>query len=155
MSLRGQAFVVEWKRRAIMPRPRKPHWCAFLQKMGFPGLANLSLPAVYVVGRAGNDELVILPKEYGGFLIRRHAIGDPPYHVDASLYRRFDQKHDLFSRLSWDATLRENFLFEAPKAAVKRMQANRPGSSRSNPTRTSVTNTCSILCQRAVQVRES
>ncbi len=113
-----------------MPRQRKPHWRAFLQEMGFPSLANLSLPAVYVVGRVGNDELVISPEEYSGFLIRRHSIGDPPYQVDEPLYQRFDQKNDLFSRLSWDATLRENFLFEAPKAAVKRMKANRPGSSR-------------------------
>jgi hypothetical protein len=121
---------VKWKRRSIMPRQSKPHWRAFLQEMGFPSLANLSLPAVYVVGRVGNDELVISPEEYGGFLIRRHSIGDPPYQVDDSMYQRFDQKNDLFSRLSWDATLRENFLFEAPKAAVKRMKANRPGSSR-------------------------
>jgi hypothetical protein len=113
-----------------MPRQRKPHWHAFLQEMGFPSLANLPLPAVYVVGRVGNDELVISPEEYGGFLIRRHSMGDPPYKVDDSMYQRFDQKNDLFSRLSWDTTLRENFLFEAPKAAVKRMKANRPGSSR-------------------------
>ena len=113
-----------------MPRPRKSHWRAFLQEMGFPSLSNLSLPAVDVVGRVGNDELVISPEEYGGFLIRRHAKGDPPYQVDKSMYQRFDQQHDLFSRLSWDATLRENFLFEAPKAAVKRMKANKPGSSR-------------------------
>jgi reductive dehalogenase len=113
-----------------MPRQKKSHWRAFLQEMGFPSLSNLSLPAVYVVGRVGNDELVVSPEEYGAFVIRRHSQGDPPYQVDGSMYERFDQKHDLFSRLSWDVTLRENFLSEAPKAAAKRMKANKPGSSR-------------------------
>jgi tetrachloroethene reductive dehalogenase len=113
-----------------MPGQRKSYWRSFLQEMGFPSLANLSLPAVDVVGRVGNDELVISPEEYGGFLIRRHSREDPPYQVDDSMYQRFDQKYDMFSRLSWDTTLRENFLFDAPKAAVKRMKANRPGSSR-------------------------
>ena len=113
-----------------MPGQKKPYWRAFLQEKGFPGIANLSLPQVSVVGRAGNDELVISPEEYGGFLIRRHSREHPPYQVDDSMYQRFDQKYDLFSRLSWDTTLRENFLLEASKAAVKRMKVDRPGSSR-------------------------
>src|ERR1051326_5584645 len=113
-----------------MPGSRKSHWQAFLQKIGFPGLASLSLTAVSVGGRLGSEVLVISPEEYGGFVIRRHALGDPPYCVDESRYRRFDQKHDLFSRLSWDTTLRENFLLAAPRAADRRMKANRPGSSR-------------------------
>jgi epoxyqueuosine reductase len=113
-----------------MSRQRKPHWRAFLQEIGFPSLANLSLPVVSMVERVGNDELVISPVEYGGFLIRRHSRENPPYQVDDSMYQRFDQKYDLFSRLSWDTTLRDNFLREATKTAVKRMKADRPGSSR-------------------------
>lgn len=113
-----------------MNKPKKDHWRAFWQETGFPSLANLSQPTVDVVGQSETDELVISPEEYGGFLVRRHSREHPPYQVDGARYQRFDQKNDLFSRLSWDTTLRDNFLRDAPKAAVKRMKANRPGSSR-------------------------
>lgn len=100
------------------------------QEASFPGLVGCSQPTTQVVGHVGDDELVICPEEYGGFLVRRHRLGHPPYEVDEAQYRRFDQKDDLFSRLSWDATLRENFLRDGPQAALKHMQANRPGASR-------------------------
>lgn len=67
-------------------------------------LAGAALPAVTVVGKIGDDELV-KSEAFGGFLIRRHAAGDAPYEVDESVYKRFNQKFDVFNRLVWDQQL--------------------------------------------------
>lgn len=93
----------------------------------FAGMAGLSLPAVNVVGRIGNDYLLSSPEEYGGFLIRKAS--NPPYQVDDSIYKRFNQKYTLFSRSYWDEGIRTS---EAPYASVamERMAANEDGFTR-------------------------
>ncbi len=66
------------------------------------GLAGISLPAVSVVGKIGRDEIVSSPDQYGGFLVRRLAKDDPPYQVDDTIYKRFDEAYQMFSRANWD-----------------------------------------------------
>lgn len=92
------------------------------------GLASITLPAVSVVGRLGADEL-IRSEDYGGFLIRRHGKGNPPYDVDENMYQRMDQKNVVFSRVDWDPIIQEA---EAPFKSVPmdRMEAGLPGYSR-------------------------
>lgn len=43
------------------------------------GIAALSAPAVNVIGKVGDHEIVESEEEYGGFLIKRHAKDEPPY----------------------------------------------------------------------------
>lgn len=54
------------------------------------GLMALSAPAVNVIGKVGECEIVESKEEYGGFAIKRHLPDDPPYEVDDSIYGRFD-----------------------------------------------------------------
>ena len=68
----------------------------FLQRLG------VTLPAATLVGKMGNDELLASHEEYGGFLVRRHAVGERPYQVDGASCRRFDQRNEVFSRGDWD-----------------------------------------------------
>ncbi|HEX9798420.1 MAG TPA: reductive dehalogenase [Anaerolineales bacterium] len=92
------------------------------------GLAGMTLPAVTVIGRIGSDELVT-SEAFGGFLIRRHAAADPPYQVDDSIYRRFNQHNEVFSRAVWDKEIVDA---EAPYAKVPldHIMANDPGFNR-------------------------
>lgn len=92
-------------------------------------LASVSLPVATVLGKIGNDEIVFSPEEYSGFLIRRPAKGAPPYQVDDSVYKRFDQKNDVFSRNVWD----EKVIADEQAIAgnpVEMMQKQTPGKSR-------------------------
>lgn len=79
----------------------------FLKAAGLSSLAMATLPAAKVLGQIGTDELVTSEDEYGGFYIRRHAIGDPPYKVDESVYKRFDAKNTVFGRMVWDKEVQE------------------------------------------------
>lgn len=90
------------------------------------GLAGVTLPAVSVVGKLGKDELATSSEAWGGFLIRRRAKSDPPYQVDDSIYQRFNQHNEVFSRARWDPEIVDA---EAPYASVsqERMQANELG----------------------------
>ena len=51
------------------------------------GLAAYSAPACQVVSILAGDEIISCPELYGGFVVRRHSAGDPPYTVDET-YRR-------------------------------------------------------------------
>ena len=79
------------------------------------GLTGISLPAVKVVGQIGGDNILYSPEKYGGFLVRQLAAGDAPYEVDDSIYQRFDQKNEVFSRGEWDPIIIDS---EAPYASV-------------------------------------
>lgn len=83
--------------------------------MKLAGLAGLSMPLTRVVGKIGDDEIVYSPEQYGGFLIRRHSKDNPPYEVDDSVYQRFDQTNEVFSRVQWDPIIQES---EGPYAKV-------------------------------------
>ena len=43
--------------------------------------------------------------------VRLRGDGEAPYDVDTSVYRRFDQRNELFSRETWDPAIRD---VEAP-----------------------------------------
>lgn len=79
------------------------------------GLAGVSLPLSKVVGKVGDDNLLYSPEQYGGFLIRQQDSGEKPYEVDDSVYQRFDQRNDVFSRATWDPVIMEK---EGPFADV-------------------------------------
>ena len=79
----------------------------FLKAAGLGAFALTTLPAIRVMGKVGNDEIVTSEDQYGGFHIRRHAIGDPPYKVDESVYKRFDAKNTTFGRMVWDKGVQE------------------------------------------------
>ncbi|MFP3854605.1 MAG: reductive dehalogenase [Anaerolineales bacterium] len=66
------------------------------------GLASAGLPAIHVVGRIGQDELVRSEEKWGGFLIRRRAANDPPYEIDEEKFERFHERNNMFGRSSWD-----------------------------------------------------
>ena len=59
------------------------------------GLLALSAPAVNVIGRIGDTEIVESQEEFGGFVIRRHSKEDPPYQVDDNIYKRYDFRKGL------------------------------------------------------------
>jgi reductive dehalogenase len=65
-------------------------------------LAAVSLPLANVIGKIGKDEILTSPDEYGSFMIRRRAQGDPPYQVDDKIYKRFDNRNTAFSRMYTD-----------------------------------------------------
>ncbi|MEX1275502.1 MAG: reductive dehalogenase [Bacteroidota bacterium] len=79
------------------------------------GLAGVSLPLAHVVGRVGGSDVLYSPDQYGGFLIRQQAEGEPPHEVDDAMYQRFDQRNEVFSRQQWDPIIQEA---EAPFANV-------------------------------------
>lgn len=79
----------------------------FLKAAGLGAFALTTLPALKVMGKIGKDEIVTSEEEYGGFHIRRHAIGDPPYKVDESIYKRFNAKNTTFGRMVWDKETQE------------------------------------------------
>jgi reductive dehalogenase len=81
----------------------------------FSGMAAAAIPAAKIVGQIGGDNILYSPEQYGGFLIRRHDKGNPPYEVDDSIYQRFDQTNEVFSRQLWDPIIQES---EAPYATV-------------------------------------
>lgn len=54
------------------------------------GLAAISTPAINVIGRVGDHEIVESKEEFGGFYIRRHTRENPPYQIDNSVYQRPD-----------------------------------------------------------------
>jgi epoxyqueuosine reductase len=81
----------------------------------FSGMAAAAVPAAKIVGQIGGDNILYSPDQYGGFLIRRHDQGNPPYEVDESVYQRFDQTNEVFSRGQWDKIIQEA---EAPYATV-------------------------------------
>ena len=58
-------------------------------------LAALSAPAVNVIGKLGDTEIVKSKDEYGGFYIRRHTQEQPPYDLDDRIYQRHDQRRSL------------------------------------------------------------
>ena len=53
-------------------------------------LAGMALPAATVVGSVGGMEIIESPDEYGGFYVRRHKLGKPPYTVDDKVWKRPD-----------------------------------------------------------------
>lgn len=60
-----------------------------------------------VIGAAGivdllSDSDMLGTNGEGGFLIRQHDIGSPPYEVTDSAYQRFDAKNAIFGRTFWD-----------------------------------------------------
>ncbi len=79
----------------------------FLKAAGLGSLAMAALPTAKVIGQIGKDEVVTNEDEYGGFYIRRHALNDPPYEVDESVYKRFDAKNTTFGRMVWDREVQE------------------------------------------------
>lgn len=79
----------------------------FFKTAGVGALALGTLPAVKVIGQVGNDEVLTSDDQYGGFYVRRHAIGDPPYKVDESVYKRFDPHNTTFSRMMYDPEMQE------------------------------------------------
>jgi reductive dehalogenase len=93
------------------------------------GLAGLMLPAVKVVGRSNDTDLLASKEEYGDFLIRRESSDNPPYEVDALVYRRFNQRNTVFCRTHWDPKIQEA---EAPYRYVsqERMKNNNAGFTR-------------------------
>jgi epoxyqueuosine reductase len=79
------------------------------------GMTGLALPVAQVVGQVDGDDILYSPEQYGGFLIRKHSKANPPYQVDDSVYKRFDQTNEVFSRQQWDPIIQES---EAPFATV-------------------------------------
>jgi hypothetical protein len=71
-------------------------------------LGRLGITAAVVAGKVGNEEVLASPSEYGGFLVRRLPEGQRPYEVDESVYRRFDQRNETFSRGHWDPKVIES-----------------------------------------------
>ncbi len=80
----------------------------FLKYAGLGSVAMAAFPAIKVIGQVNGDEIVTCEEEYGGFYIRRHEIGDPPYRVDESIYKRFDSRNTVFGRMNWDKNVQES-----------------------------------------------
>ncbi|KAA3648440.1 MAG: reductive dehalogenase [Chloroflexi bacterium] len=78
------------------------------------GLAGVAMPVAKVIGQVDGDNVLYSPEEYGGFLVRQRPADNPPYQVDDSIYKRFDQKNEVFSRVQWDPVIQES---EAPYAS--------------------------------------
>lgn len=93
------------------------------------GLAGVSLPMASVVGRIDGHDILYSPEEYGGFLVQTLKDGEPPYEVDDKIYKRFDQKNEVFSRGQWDPIIQQA---EAPYAnkPAERIMANDKGFTR-------------------------
>ena len=93
----------------------------------FSTLAAAALPTANVLGKIGGDDVLYSQDEYGGFLVRK--LSNPSYQVDDSIYQRFDQTNEVFSRQQWDAIIQES---EAPYAtmAAEHMQNNDKGYTR-------------------------
>lgn len=66
------------------------------------GLATVSLPAITAIGTIGGQEVLASSGTYGGFVARIHDRENSPYQVDDSVYRRFNAKNAIFSRMIWD-----------------------------------------------------
>ncbi len=79
----------------------------FLKAAGLSSLALATFPIAKVVGQVDKDEVIVSEEEYGGFYIRRHAIGDPPYKIDNSIYKRFNARNTTFGRMTWDKEVQE------------------------------------------------
>jgi len=90
------------------------------------GLAGMTLPAFKVVGKIGNSDLITSKAEYGDFLIRQMPQDNPPYSIDNSIYKRFNQRNTVFCRTHWDPKVQEA---EAPYSSVPddHIKNNDPG----------------------------
>jgi hypothetical protein len=55
---------------------------------GIAGVAGRFQHEVHIVGQVDGDEIVVCPELYGGFWVRRHRPGQPPYQVDETRYQR-------------------------------------------------------------------
>lgn len=87
------------------------------------GITGVSIPFVKVVGQIDGDDVVYSPDQYGGFFVRKLSDNEPPYEVDESIYERFNQKNEVFSRSDWDPIIQES---EAPyKGAIGEHLKNR------------------------------
>lgn len=93
------------------------------------GLAAAAIPAVQVVGRIGNDEILESKDQFGGFLVRRKAGGADnfPHRIDMNKFERYKSYNNMFGRNRWDEE------FKAKKAALpqdvkdQKIAANDPG----------------------------
>jgi len=83
------------------------------------GLAAMSLPALTVVGKTGDKEIVSSPETYGKHLVRRQSKGHAPIHqVDLEVFERFDQGNDAFNRANWDEEFQKTLPPEGGFGAV-------------------------------------
>lgn len=73
----------------------------------FSSLAMAAVPAAKLLGKIEGDNILSSPEEYGGFLVRQLGKGNPPYEVDDSIYKRFDQTNEVFSRARWDPIIQD------------------------------------------------
>jgi hypothetical protein len=65
-----------------------------------------------------------------GALIRQHTKDNPPYQVDTTRYKRWDQKNDMYSRPSWDDTLAGSMMEEGRANAVRKLKPDSTGLTR-------------------------
>lgn len=70
------------------------------------GLTAVSLPAIDIIGKLGNDNLLASEEVYGGFVIRQLGKGEGPYQVSED-YERFDAKNCIFGRMPTDPIIQE------------------------------------------------
>ena len=88
-------------------------------------LASMALPTAQVVGSVGGMEVIESPGEYGGFYIRKHKLGDPPYTVDDKVLRRPDFVTNVKKMFGY---IENPFLFNQNKE--KHIKNNDPGFTR-------------------------
>ena len=74
------------------------------------GMAAMTLPAMKVVAKDGDEEIVSSPEGYGGHLVRRQSNGHASVHqVDHEIFERFDQYNEAFNRMVWDEEFQKTF----------------------------------------------
>jgi epoxyqueuosine reductase len=74
------------------------------------GLAAMTLPAITVVGKSGDQEFVSSPEAYGEHLVRRQSSGHASEHrIDPEVFERFDQVNEAFNRAMWDEDFQKTF----------------------------------------------
>jgi reductive dehalogenase len=101
----------------------------FLKMAGVMGAAGLSLPSPRIVGRNGTHEFLASHDQYGGFLVRQSSPENPPYQLESSVYRRFREKNQVFSRVRWEKESMD-IVRKYRRVRFERIENNDPGFSR-------------------------
>ncbi|MCB2160468.1 reductive dehalogenase [bacterium] len=86
-----------------------------ISRKGFLQLAGLAagtIPSAKFISKIGDYNLYESPEQYGGFLVRRRVGDEPPYEIDPTIFKRFDEYNILFAQAGW------NEEYKAVKAAL-------------------------------------
>ena len=73
----------------------------------------MAIPTATVVGSVGGKQIIESPEAYGGFYVRRHPVGIPPYTVNEKIWQRPDFVDNIKKMFEY---LKDPLLYQKNKA---------------------------------------